>query len=375
MSQAAEPIRCVVVANVPAPYRLPMWERLAATPGIELHLVYCAAAHIDPTQDGRSARYQTHFLTGRYEARAAGFSHADPGVWRLLSSLKPDVVVTFGFIPTFLFAFAWAVTHRVPHIPMTDGTFESEKVLGWKHRLARRIVFSLSAAFVGASEGSRKLYESYGVQPGRIHVAALCADNERYTPRGEDRVHDLLFCGRYIELKHPLFVIDVATRLAERLGRRVSLRFVGKGELEAALRQRAEQVHDLVDVSFAGYLSQLELPAEYRQSKLFLFPTAFDVWGVVANEACAAGLPCIVSPHAGVVGELVIDAVNGHVCTLGDADLWADKCAGLLADPQRWQAFSMAARQAAARYSFEVAAAGMLAAVRQAAGREEVVAA
>lgn len=374
MSVKRSPIRCVVVANVPAPYRLPMWEALATREDIELHVVYCAAAHIDPSQDGRSQHYQTHFLTGKYEARDVGFSHADPGVWRLLSSLNPDVVVTLGFIPTFMIAFAWAVAHRVPHVPMTDGTFESERVLGWKHRLARRVVYALSKAYVGASQGSRALYRSYGVRDERIHLSALCVDNDRFTPQGEDKVYDLLFCGRYIELKHPLFALDVAAGLAERLKRRVTMRFVGKGPLEDEIRTRAAALADLVEVSFAGYLSQADLPRQYRQSRLFIFPTANDVWGVVANEACAAGLPCIVSPHAGVVGELVHDGRNGYVCPLLDTATWADRCAGLLQDPARLEAFSQAARQDVAAYTFQSAANGMLNAVRQAAGRQEAVA-
>lgn len=372
MSQAAEPIRCVVVTNVPAPYRLPMWDRLATAPGIELHLVYCSGAHIDPSQDGRSAHYQTHFLKGEYKVYETRFSHSDPGVWRLLSTLKPDVVVTCGFIPTFLFAFAWAVAHRVPHVPMSDGTLVAERVLGWKNRLARRVVFSQSPAFVGACEGTRALFKSYGVRSERIHLAPLCVDNDRFTPHGEERVHDLLYCGRYVEHKHPMLAIDVATGLAQRLGRRVTLRFVGKGPLEDKLRQRALEVSQSVDVSFAGYMSQAELPQEYRRSKLFLFPTGFDVWGVVANEACAAGLPCIVSPHTGVVDELVTEGVNGHVCPVGNVTAWVDRCAELLLDQSRWEAFSMASRQAVARYNFDVAAKGMLDALRQATQRQEV---
>ena len=58
---------------------------------------------------------------------------------------------------------------------------------------------------------------------------------------------------------------------------------------------------------FHGFAAQRELPDLYRSAKVFLFPTLADVWGVVANEACAAGLPVIVSPHAGVAGELVRD--------------------------------------------------------------------
>lgn len=368
MSVDRKPIRCVVVTNEPTPYRLPMWEMVATSPDIELHLVYCSGANIDPTHSGQSDRYASHFLTGKYEIRDHNVWHMDAGVWGLLSSLKPDVVVTSGFIPTFLIAFAWAWTHRVPHIPMTDGTFDCERVLGWKHRLARRMVFASSASFLGASGGSRDLYLSYGVRPEQIHLTPLSVDNNRYADQGDPKVYDLLYCGRYVDHKNPMFAMDVAAGLADRLQRRVSLRFVGKGRLEDTLRQRAAALADRIDVSFAGYLSQAELPRQYLQSRLFLFPTGFDVWGVVANEACAAGLPCIVSPHTGVVGELVHEGRNGHVCPL-DVTTWVERCAELLDNPARWEAFSRASRQVVSSYTFKAGAAGILAAVQQAVKR------
>ena len=177
-------IRCAVVTNVPAPYRLPMWDILAESGEVDLQVIYCAAAHIDPSQDGRSQRYPVHFLGGRYQAFDTRFTHADPGVWKVLSEIRPDVVITNGFIPTFVFAFAWAVAHRVPHVTMTDGTLESESTLTWKHRLIRRVVFAFTRSHLGACQGSVDLYRDYGIDPSRIHVSALCTKNTRRWPPG-----------------------------------------------------------------------------------------------------------------------------------------------------------------------------------------------
>lgn len=361
-------LRCAVVTNVPTPYRAPVWEILGASLGIELHVVYCSGAHIDPTQDGRSQRYQTHFLQGRYQAMDKRFFHADWSVWRVLNQVRPDVVITSGFIPTFLYAFAWAVARGVPHVPMTDGTDESEKGLTWKHRAVRRLVYALSRSFIGACEGSRRLYEGHRVAPDRIHLAPLCTDNARFAAPVADKQIDLLFCSRFVEHKNPMMAIDVARGVAQRLGRRVSLRFVGQGALEARMREHAQGLRDWVDVSFAGYLSQQDLPLEYARARVFVFPTAFDPWGVVVNEACAAGLPCVVSPHTGVAGELIRDDVAGFVCELGDSSRWIERCAMLLSNDALWQRMSAAARAAVADYTFERSAQGVRAALQQAVG-------
>jgi putative transposase len=53
-----------------------------------------------------------------------------------------------------------------------------------------------------------------------------------------------------------------------------------------------------------GYFSQNELPYYYALTRVFLFPTLLDPWGVVANEACAAGVPVITCSNAGAAGDL-----------------------------------------------------------------------
>lgn len=365
-------IRCVVVTNVPAPYRVPVWDRLADLEQIELHVVYCAPAHIDPTLKGFSQKYGVHFLKGKYKDYEAGFMHMDFSVVKLLSSLKPDVVVTTGFIPTYLYAFGWAVLKGVPHIAMTDGTPEAERPLTIVHRLVRKVVFSLSKSFVGACWLSRDLFMAYGVPRDRIHLSPLCDNNELFASGVASTSYDFVFCGQFVERKNPLFAIRVADGVARRLGRTVSIRFLGKGPMEDEIRQEALLTEGRVDLSFAGYLLQKDMPAEYAASRVFLFPTRMDCWGVVINEACAAGVPCVVSPHTGVANELVVEGENGHVCEL-DLAMWVERSVRLLTDEALWQRFSVASREKVKGYSFEVAAQGIRDAAVQATAGKKIV--
>ncbi|TFW09551.1 glycosyltransferase, partial [Oxalobacteraceae bacterium OM1] len=150
-----------------------------------------------------------------------------------------------------------------------------------------------------------------------------------------------------------------------RLGRKMKVLFVGSGSQEEAVKEEATRFADLVQVDFNGFADQSELPALYRSARIFLFPTLADVWGVVANEACAAGLPVIVSPHAGVAGELVLHNDNGFVCHL-DVDLWAERAAQLLSTPLMYERFSKRSRAIVSNYTFDHAAAGLVAACRHA---------
>jgi glycosyltransferase involved in cell wall biosynthesis len=122
-----------------------------------------------------------------------------------------------------------------------------------------------------------------------------------------------------------------------------------------------------VDLSLAGFATQEELPHWYAQCRILLLPSFWDPWGVVANEACAAGVPVIASPFAGASGELVRDGVTGFVRAL-DVDAWAEAAARLLRDETLYARMSRTASEVvSSEYSFDGAARGLVAAIRHAA--------
>lgn len=356
-------MRVVLITNTPPPYRVPIFARLACREAMDFHVVFCARREPNRAWDLPAMSFAHHFLRERFITVNDRYIHHNPDVIPLLLKLKPDVVITDGFNPTHLYAFITARVRGWPHVAMTDGTWLSEQALSLKHRLVRRLVFSFSRAFIAASEGGQKLFRSYGVQPDACFYSWLCVDNQRFhpLPLQPDPIHDFIFCGRLEPAKDPLFALSVAHETARRMGRRTRLLFVGSGSLETALRKAADLASEWVDCQFHGFAAQAELPDLYRSARLFLFPTQGDVWGVVANEACAAGLPVLVTPQAGVAGELILNDLNGYVRER-DVNLWSDAAQRLLSDPKRWRRFSHQSLQRVSRYEFDSAAQGIAAA-------------
>lgn len=358
-------IRTALVTNIPAPYRLPVYAAVADSPDIVLCVYFCSAREPDRAWDLPADPFQSVYLRERYLRLRGRFIHANPDIWSQLRALRPQVVITTGFNPTHLLAFAYARRHGAVHVPMTDGTHASEARLTGLHRWVRRLVYARSAAFIGASEGSRALYQDYGIAPGRVFCSALCADNAAFARAADDggRNFDFLFCGRFVASKNPLFALEVARDVARRLGRSVSILFVGSGPLEDRMRAQCAAAADRVQAVFAGFARQAELPALYASAAVFLFPTQADVWGVVANEACAAGLPVLVSPHAGCAGELVRDQENGFVLPL-EVGPWAAAAARLLGDGVLHAAMAARGRVRVQAYTHARAAQGICAAIR-----------
>jgi glycosyltransferase involved in cell wall biosynthesis len=361
-------LRIALVTNNPPPYRIPVFERLGRMPEVGFQAIFCSEREPNRQWDLPPLDFDHVFLRERFFQTKGRYIHNNPDVIPALKKFSPNVVVTDGFYPTQLYAFGYAMMKGWAHVPLTDGTDISERGLSGVHKLIRRFVFARSRAFLSASNGGDRLYQSYGIPAAQCFKSHLCIDNDLFSPEPHriEKQFDFIFSGRIESVKNPIFALNVALETAKKLGRKTSMLFIGSGSLEPQVRATAAMRRDLLEAQFHGFAAQRELPALYRSARLFLFPTLFDPWGVVANEACAAGLPVLVSPNAGVAGELVQNGENGYVCDL-DADLWAERAALLLARQDLWQQFSRHGLALVREYSFDNAASGFLAACQFAA--------
>jgi glycosyltransferase involved in cell wall biosynthesis len=352
--------RIALVTNKPTPYRIPVFNRLAQMPDVTLQVIFCTEREPNRLWDLPPMEFDHVFLRERFTTKGQRYIHNNVDVLSALRRFGPDIVVTTGFNPTQLYAFGYALATRCGHVTFTDGTFASEQSLGKLHRLVRRIVYARTGAYVSASAGGQKLYESYGLPEKRCFRSCLAIDNARFSAQAglEQKRFDFIFSGRIEAVKNPVFALNVAHETARRLGRKTSILFAGSGSDEGNVKSIAMLQSDLVDIEFRGFAAQHELPALYQSARLFLFPTLWDPWGVVVNEACAAGLPVISSPNAGSVGELVRDGENGFVCPL-EVGLWADKAASLLSDQALWQRYSMRSIALVQEYTYDIAARGL----------------
>ena len=126
--------------------------------------------------------------------------------------------------------------------------------------------------------------------------------------------NSLIWVGRLIEWKHPLFALDIAKRLKE-LGYDFSLTMIGNGPLK-------EKIHSMVkEYGLDNYVSiydQGMSPEEVRKhmeaSEIYLFTSdKGEGWGVVLNEALNSACAVIASYSAGSTPFLMEDEANGLV--------------------------------------------------------------
>jgi glycosyltransferase involved in cell wall biosynthesis len=109
-------------------------------------------------------------------------------------------------------------------------------------------------------------------------------------------------------------------------GRRsdVDLLLLGGGSQGQAIRQILERGGVLDRVTFAGQVSQSDLPRYYQMADLYVSPSHVDGSSVSLMEALACGLPVLVSDIPANT-EWVTDGADGWLFPDGDADALAAK--------------------------------------------------
>lgn len=351
-------MKVVLITNNPAPYRIPIFNIIASTPGIDFQVLYCSEREPDRFWSLPELNHDHRYLDGHAFSFHGRYIHWNKAVSKILKEISPDVVITCGFNPTMLLAWFFCLRHKVQHIAMSDGTRLSESELSFIHRYIRKIVYRTTSVFIGASKQTLSMYNDYGAAPERLFQSHLCVDNASFVSlEFEQRTYDLMFSGQFIDRKMPFFFCEVVRMLAEKR-KKLSVLILGSGPEEGKMRSYFSELPGL-KVHFAGYARQDELPRYYGAAKVLLFPTKSDPWGVVANEACASGVPVVTCENAGVAGELVKDGYDGFVLPL-DERQWVSVINRILNAPDEWQRLSNNALKEVKKYSFSAAASGIL---------------
>ena len=341
----------VLVSNFPTPYREPVFQAVAKELPGEFTVIYSQPTESDHRWQFPLGDYSKKYLKGKAQ------------IWRELSSLDPAVVITNGYKPSHLLTFLWAKFHGKLHVAMTDGWLKSEQHLAFFHPWLRKYILGRSAAFLGASNHSLELLQHDGAKTQASFLSYRCANNALFAGLEEGpRPFDLMFSGQFIERKMPGFFVEVARRVHAKLPS-LRLLMIGDGPLRESTLKSLDAAGIAYD--YRRFLTQEELPSRYASAKLLLFPTLQECWGVVANEACAAGTPVITCDNTALDGELVHQGENGLVLPL-DAGVWADEVVRLLEDRPRWQQFSSRSKEMVSRYDYEIAARGILSAIQYA---------
>lgn len=151
----------------------------------------------------------------------------------------------------------------------------------------------------------------------------------------EKNTTEILWCGRFIDWKHP----DDAIRVAQKLksdGYKFTLKFIGTGEMEQQLKDMTNQLCIDDCVQFIGSMSPENVRKHMEKAGIYLFTSdRQEGWGAVLNESMNSGCAVVASHLIGSVPFMMKNNKNGLIYRSGDVEMLYKKVKYLLDNPQQ----------------------------------------
>jgi 1,2-diacylglycerol 3-alpha-glucosyltransferase len=163
------------------------------------------------------------------------------------------------------------------------------------------------ACFVSGERARNHFTKQLHYPPKKIFTGYSVVDNNHFASfKGEKGLPPQLLCvARFSEEKNLKLLIRAFIRSG--ISKIWILKIVGGGPQKNEL----QELSDGYPIQLIDWLSYKELPELYGTASCFVLPSIFEPWGLVVNEAMAAGLPVILSDKVGALPDLLDEQMNG----------------------------------------------------------------
>lgn len=368
-------LRVAVVSPEPTPYRVPLFDRIAAHAGVDLTVIYAAqsVAHrewaVDPT-------HRHVFLRGIAVPGAERFLRHEypltPGISSALRATQPDVVVVSGW-STFASqrAIVWCRTHGVPYVLLVESHDLGPRA-AWRRAVKGAVVPRLlrpAANILAVGSAARESVLARGATSVRVFANTI--DVEAWTTRAQQlerhRTDEDVLVLSVARLVPEKGIDDLIHALAQAGDPRLRLVVAGAGPQREALAKLAAELG--VPLTMVGHVGEAALARMYVDADVFALLSRHEPWGVAVNEAAASGLPLVLSDRVGAASDLLVAGRNGFLVPAGDVHEAAAALKRLAAEPALRHQFGLRSRELVRDWGYESSVDNFVAAVREATSR------
>jgi glycosyltransferase involved in cell wall biosynthesis len=261
-----------------------------------------------PWQFHPHADYAIHQLSGHLH------SETDPPLAALrrqlealLNEIQPQVIVSVGWADrAYQQLLVLAQQRRIPVVLISDSRQRDEPRRAAKEWLKRQLLRGYSSALVAGKE-SRAYLTGLGFPPAAIFQPWDVVDNAFFQDSASQSGHRqprFLCISRLVAKKNHQGLLTAYAKY-QKQGGSWGLQLVGSGPLEDLLRAQISALPHPERVLLMPFCQLEELGRIYGQASAFVLSSSTDQWGLVVNEAIAAGLPCLVSSACGCAVDLI----------------------------------------------------------------------
>jgi len=375
--------RLVLITEIIAPYRIPVFNALARRSDLDLHVIFLAETdetlrqwHVykDEIQFSYQILPAFRWRVGKHNILV------NRGLRSALSKQKPQTIICGGYSYAASWeALLWARLHHIEFILWSESTGEDTRERWPLVEWCKTYFLRHCDRFVVPGKASLDYLRLLTSATTEIVTAPNAVDNSWFAVQaGNTRSHAaefrmkmklpsrfILFVGRLVPGKGVFDLLAAYAKLDSCLRSEVALVFAGDGISRAELTRHATQITPGA-VYFPGFAQREDLAGLYALAEVLVLPTHSDPWGLVVNEAMTCGLPIIVSNVAGCSADLVKDGWNGYVVPFQDSDKLSAAIDSVVRHRELRQQMSARSLERIQDYSPEACADGLAAAANYA---------
>ena len=357
--------RVVMIVPPPTPYRLPFFNLIGARDDLDVTILFCGDK--EPTrgfQMSMGSGFKYEFLKGfniTFHGGDEYFYFVNPGVFGRLKSIPHDCLVLSGY---FLFAsqigILRSIFKKVPYLIWSESHLAKQRSAfrSWTKDVFVAPLIRRASGLLVTGTMSAQFMMHYGAEKRRIFRVCNTPDVNLFIERGlelskrkaeirarlgiDPQAPVVLFLGRFVEKKGLQHLFPAFEKIRAQFPN-AKLLMVGDGPYRPAMEPWIAKLGSSVQME--GFKQLDDLPEYYAAADLFVVPSLDEPWGVVINEAMAAGLPVVATTVCGATPDLIRNGQNGFAIEPGDVQGLADAMAKVLALGDRGKAMGDLSRE------------------------------
>lgn len=352
-------MKILFITNVPSPYRVDFFNELGQL--AELTVCYERESASDRAKNwkGSQALHFQEVFSGNQTIgtdRSIGF-----GLIKEVRKRSFDFLIISGYAsPAVIMLIVYCKLNKVPYCIESDGGF-NKKDKKFLYMVKRFLLRKAYLHFTTCDEHIDYL-KSLGVRQDRIIKYPFTSLMEKdilpdvlTLEQKQSYRQQLQTQERYIVISVGRFIhgkgYDVLLQAACRIDQNIGIYIIGGTPTEEYLTYKRD--NNLEHVHFVDFMSKNELKTWYYAADAFVLPTRKDVWGLVINEAMAAGLPVVTTDRCIAGLELVEEGQNGYIVPVEDDAMLAEMISQLFDNREQLRRMSRRSLETIKPYTIE----------------------
>jgi len=331
---------------------------------LTIDIYFCASSESNRKyqfESSASTLYGMYHLKG--EISWGIDKHFNWGIFPLIFQNKYDLYFIGGyFYPTVMLAIILCRLLKRRYILVIDHMYKKKGFLN----IIKKFLITGANGYITTSLEAKENLIFYGARKNNIYIAPLSC-NDSFYRTDQDIIPDvrflqkynlkekyILFVGRFEEYKGVTYLLEAFKLLKFKYKHNdIDLVLIGSGALQENINNFIEINNLKNDIKVISWLSYTDLPIWYKNALIFVFPSYYDVWAFVINEAMAARLPVISTNEVGAVRALIKNDINGIVIPSKNSEILAHEIDRLLQDIQLREILAKNAFETALKYKLD----------------------